>query len=545
MSKTASRHRCLHPASGDAARVLAGRSGRARPAAMVRAAARRAACHVGLNTAGWAAFRALLKDRSQARADSGPGGRGSSGMRGMLHDVRAALIGTAVASALATIALDLVPQTHLDYRWPSVRIAVETAGSLIALFAAFLVFGRLRRRTYLNELLLAAALLVLALSNLLFVTVPTVADWAPDELTVWGAPLARALGAVLFILAAFAPRREARRPGPAIGLTSAAVVAVLALATIIVHKYAGGWAPQYAATLTPQAVVQSALRAHPALFASEGLVALLYALAAIGFLNRSRRLGDAFFAWLAAAAILAVVSHLNYSLFPASYSQSVLYTGDIFRFAFYVTLLIACLREIWSYWTALSAAAVFEERRRMARDLHDGLAQELAYISRNLDLVIGEASADAVGRLRPAVERAQLELRWAINALSPPRHQAVEVALAEAVSEIAERAKIELKLDIVPGVLLPPARAEALVRIACEAVTNAARHSGAGRVTLRVERDGSLVRLRVADNGCGFDAAAPGSGFGLIGMRERACSVGGELCIHSSPGRGSEVHAAV
>lgn len=181
----------------------------------------------------------------------------------------------------------------------------------------------------------------------------------------------------------------------------------------------------------------------------------------------------------------------------------------------------------------------------MARDLHDGLAQELAYISRNLDLVIGEASADAVGRLRPAVERAQLELRWAINALAPHRHQAVEVALAEAVSEIAERAKIELKLDIVPGVLLPPARAEALVRIACEAVTNAARHSGAGRVTLRVERDGSLVRLRVADNGCGFDAAAPGSGFGLIGMRERACSVGGELCIHSSPGRGSEVHAAV
>ena len=185
-------------------------------------------------------------------------------------------------------------------------------------------------------------------------------------------------------------------------------------------------------------MAQPDLHAHPALFATESLVALLYVLAAMGFLNRSRRLGDEFFAWLAGAAILAVVSHVNYSLFPASYSQSVLYTGDMFRLAFYVALLLGCMREIWSYWTALSEAAVFEDRRRMARDLHDGLAQELAYISRNLALVTGAANGDAVGRLQPAVERAQLELRWAINALAPPRHQALEVALAEAVTEIAE-----------------------------------------------------------------------------------------------------------
>jgi hypothetical protein len=77
-----------------------------------------------------------------------------------------------------------------------VRLALETSGSLIALFATFLIFGRLRRRTYLNELLLACALAVLALSNLLFVTVRTVAGEAPDDLTVWAAPLARSLGAL-------------------------------------------------------------------------------------------------------------------------------------------------------------------------------------------------------------------------------------------------------------------------------------------------------------------------------------------------------------
>jgi signal transduction histidine kinase len=509
--------------------------------------------------AGLPAPRKLLKWRAPARGDGNPGDRRTDGDPGERHGTVVALIRshstatililTVLVSGAVTLAFALLPELHLDYEWPSVRIAVETSGSLIALFATFLVFGRLRRRTYLNELLLASALAVLAISNLLFVTVPTVASWAPDDLTVWGAPLARSLGALLFILAAFIPRHELRRRGQAIALTGVAVITAIGLAVIFVHSFAERWAPRYAATLTPEAVARPGLRAHPVLFTFELLVALLYALAAVGFLNRAKRLGDEFFAWLAVAAVLAVVSHVNYSLFPASYSQSVLYTGDMFRFAFYVALLLGCLREIWSYWTALSAAAVLEDRRRMARDLHDGLAQELAYISRNLDFVAGEVNRETVetmGRLRPAVERAQAELRSAISALAPPRHRDAETALAEATSEVAERFRIELKLDLVPGIQLSPTRTEALIRIACEAVANAARHSGATSVTVRLERDGSLVRLRVLDRGCGFDTAAtPGSGFGLVGMKERARSVGGELRIRSAPGRGSEVDVAV
>jgi signal transduction histidine kinase len=451
----------------------------------------------------------------------------------------------ATVSGVATVAFALLPQLHLDYQWPAVRLALETSGSLIALVAAFLVFGRLLRRTYLNELLLASALAVLALSNLFFVTVPSVAGWAPDDLTVWAAPIARSLGAVLFALAAFIPRRRLRRSGPVLALAAAAIITALTLATIFVHTFAQRWAPGLAATVTPQSIAQPALHTHPALFSFELLVGLLYTGAAIGFLNRSRRFGDEFFGWLAVAAILAVVSHVNYSLFPSLYSQSVLYTGDIFRIAFYVALLVGCMREIWSYWNALSEAAVLDERRRIARDLHDGLAQELAYISRSLDLVTGEPDVGTVGRLRLAVERAQAESRRAINALAPSSNQAVDVALAEAAMEIAERLRINLELELVSGVRLSPTRAEALVRIACEAITNAARHSGAGTVTLHLERDASLVRLRVADRGCGFDTTVPGNGFGLIAMRDRAQAVGGELRICSTPGRGSEVEVAV
>jgi signal transduction histidine kinase len=500
--------------------------------------------------AGLPAMRNLLAWRTPALAN----GDSSSGAPSRRYGAGTTLIVTALVSAAATATFALLPQLHLSYRWPSVRIAVETSGSLIALFAMFLMFGRLRRRTYLNELLLASAFAVLALSNLLFVTVPTVAGWAPDDLTVWGAPLARSLGALLFILAAFIPRYELRRAGPVIALTAFAVISVIGLAVVFVHTLSAHWAPKIfsvhwgpgtAGGLGPIARVQQGFHGQPMLMVLELLVALLYGLAAIGFLSRSKRLGDEFFGWLAVAATLAVVSHVNYSLFPASYSQSVLYTGDIFRFAFYGALLSGCLREIWSYWNALSAAAVLEDRRRMARDLHDGLAQELAYISRNLDLAAGEVTGETMAKLRPAVERAQTELRSAISALAPPRHQDAEIALADAASEVAERFRVELKLDLVPGIRLSPARTEALVRIACEAVANAARHSGARSVTVRLERDASLVRLRVQDRGCGFDPTAPVSGFGLIGMRERARSVGGELSIRSVPGRGSEVDLAV
>ena len=465
-------------------------------------------------------------------------------MTGVMRSYRAIAVLTAAVSGLVTIAFAQLPQLHLGYAWPAVRLALETSGSLIALFAAFLVFGRLRRRTYLNELLLACALAVLALSNLLFVTVPSVAGEGHD-LTVWAAPLARSLGALLFVLAAFATRYELRRGGPVLALAAVATLAALVTATLFAHTFAAQWAPEDAETLSPIALSQAPLRAHPALFAFELLVSLLYGLAAIGFLNLARRRRDAFYGWLAVAGILAVVSHVNYSLFPASYAQSVLYTGDVFRFAFYVALLVGCLREIWSYWNALSAAAVLEDRRRMARDLHDGLAQELAYISRNLDSAMEDGDEDAVRRLRPAVERAQFELRSAISALAPPGGQAVGTVLAQAASQTAERFRIGLDLDIVPDVRLSPTRAEALVRVACEAITNAAKHSGAARVSLRLERDGSQVRMQVADRGCGFDTSVPRSGFGLVSMRERIRSVGGELRIRSGPGHGSEVEVAV
>ena len=461
-----------------------------------------------------------------------------------MHVVGAMVVSIAIASALATVALALMPQLHLAYPWQAGNLAMQTAASMIALLTCFLVFGRLRRRTRLNELMLACALAVLALSNLFLVTLPIVAGWAPDDLTVWAAPTARSLGALLVLLSAFVPTRRLQRSGLVLAACAGGVTIVLLVTTVLVHTFARRLPPRVIASLAPASSARPDLHVHLVQLALELAVAVSYGLATVGFLRLARRLGDEFFGWLAIATVLAAASHVNYLLYPAINSQS-LYIGDAFRFAFYAVLLVGSMREIWSYWRALSRAAVLEERQRIACDLHDGVAQELAYLERNLDSLSGTADENSLHRLRRAVERAQLESRRAINAMAAPSGQPFEVALAKAVTEVAERYHVDLDLDLTSNIRLSAARREALVRIACEAVTNAARHSGASLVNLGLEHDGSGVRLRVSDKGHGFDIAAPGDGFGLTSMRERARSVGGDLLVSSRPGHGSQVEVAV
>lgn len=453
----------------------------------------------------------------------------------------AAVLVTAVISAAVTIAIALIPQLHFAYWHPFLHVALETAASLIALLAGFLVIGRLRRDGRLNELLLACALVLLTVLNLFFLTAAALVAPARPSLVAWPALLGGSAGAVLFALAAFAPARRLRQPGLvlAAGPAGLALAMLAGIAAVLIHR-----GPPAGTGLRPVPAAPAGLHAGPAVLALELLMTLLYGVAAAGFLRRSRRRGDEFFVWLSIAAILAAASHLNYFLHPAQYSQWI-HVGDAFRLCFYAVLLAGSMREIWSYWQALSAAAVLQERRRIARDLHDGLAQELAYMARNLDAADREPGGDTLNRLRRAVERAQVESRRAVATLAAPAGQAVETALADAVGEIAERFHVGLDLDLGPGVRLSAARAEALVRIACEAVTNAARHSGSSRVCLNVARDGPRVRLKVSDQGRGFDTAVPGAGFGLVSMRERARSVGGEVWISSAPGRGSEVEVAL
>jgi len=445
----------------------------------------------------------------------------------------------AVTAAVAA----MLPELDLASRLLTLRVALDTARPLIALVACCLVIDRLLRRPRLNELILACSLGALALSDLVFVTLPVLLGRFWPDFSVWAALAGRALGAGLFVVAAFVPAARLRRVGLTLAASGAAVMTAVLLIAVLAASFAARLpkVPGGGATAGPLAGPD--LRADVVLPALEITVAAIYGLAAAGFLRRSGRFRDEFFGWLAIAAVLAAAAHVNFFLY-STLSPQFVSTGDVFLLCFYVVLLAGSAREIWSYQRALPEAVALEERRRIARDLHDGLAQELAYLARNLDALDGPAD-ETKARLQRAAERAQLEVRFAIDTLADSGSQCVNAAVTQAVGEVASRDHVKLELDIIPGIRLPVTRAEALVRIACEAVGNAARHSGAGRVSLSLQRRGSRVQLRVSDDGSGFDPATPTDGFGLTSMRDRASSVGGDLRISSMPGHGTEVEATL
>jgi signal transduction histidine kinase len=115
---------------------------------------------------------------------------------------------------------------------------------------------------------------------------------------------------------------------------------------------------------------------HPLALVAQALSGLLYATAAVAFTAQATRAPDELLRWLGAGCALAAVARVDYLLFPSLYSDFV-YLGDAFRLGFYLCLLVGAAREVRSYW---ARAAVLEDRRRLARDLHDGLTQELSYI---------------------------------------------------------------------------------------------------------------------------------------------------------------------
>jgi signal transduction histidine kinase len=451
----------------------------------------------------------------------------------------------AVLAAVLTVATAVVasiPHADLFYGPSIQQVVLETAAALFSLLAAFLIFARVRRNFDRSELVLVTALTVIALSNILFVVLPELIGSATANAAQWAAIIGRLSGSLLFALAAFVPPGVLRRPRQAEGLAVVSAFGVVLLAAAIPHAL-GSEVPQ---AVTPPGVPDASYGLHvtPALAVAQTITAVLAIMAAARYLRRSEELGDEFSGWLAAAAIFAAAAHANYSLFPSVYPPLVS-PGDVFCFCCYAVLLIASMRELRSYWHTLVTATVAQERQRIACDLHDGLSQELAYLTRNLSGLQGSADEKTLRQLRFSVDRARLASSRAVNRVVAADDPALADALTEAACEVAERFGLDLELDLAAGIGVAPERADALVGIAREALTNAARHSGSRRVRLTLRPEDGRVLMRVRDSGRGFDPASPRGGFGLTSMRARAEAAGGNLRIRSAPGAGSEVEATL
>jgi two-component system, NarL family, sensor kinase len=190
-------------------------------------------------------------------------------------------------------------------------------------------------------------------------------------------------------------------------------------------------------------------------------------------------------------------------------------------------------------------AAREEERRRLRRDLHDGLGPDLAAIALRLDVaraMAGDAPvADVIGELRNETRSAIAQIRQIVDELRPPALD--ELGLVSAIGEHAARmATITVEVNGPdPEPQLPAAVEVAAYRIALEAITNAARHSEARNCQVCIAVNGAL-ELDVSDDGAGLPRdLVPGVGLGS--MRERAAELGGSCEVTTAPDGGTVVHA--
>lgn len=204
------------------------------------------------------------------------------------------------------------------------------------------------------------------------------------------------------------------------------------------------------------------------------------------------------------------------------------------------------------YDAQIREATRVEERSRLARDLHDAVKQQLFVIQTSAATTEVRFDSDPAGarealtHIRTAAREATTEMEALIDELQATPLE--NVGLVEAMKKQCEalrfRTDATVTLDI--GALPPsdavlPGTHDALYRLGQEAMANVARHARAKHVNVSLARQGSRIRLRVADDGRGLDPATSSAGMGLRNMRTRAADVGGDVRVTSTPGSGTEV----
>jgi signal transduction histidine kinase len=453
--------------------------------------------------------------------------------------LRARIMAAFGSAGLLTLVVAVVPWMSPGTRTPGVRIAVETSASLIATLAALLAYGRYERALDRRDFLLTASLAVFAVANLVLGAVPALLTGVPEAPLAWASVVTRVLAAALLAAAAFMAPGEVRRPA-ALARRSLAAGALFTVAAAATALLLGDRLP---APLTSGAAPGAWFAETPSLTVLGVLIVVLFGAATLGFTRRAADGEDGLVGWLAIGGVLATFAWLHYVMY-ASFATDWFAAGDVLRLGFFASLFAGGLAELRRGQRALAAELVLDERRRIARDLHDGAAQDLAFIvhaARNL------RTASDPGRqldhIAVAAQQALEKTREAIANLARPTSEPLASALTRAAHEVADRAGARVDVAGDSELEVPATTRDALCRLVREAVTNAVRHGGATSVQVTVEETPEL-RVCIRDDGRGFDVTArreASGGFGLSGMTQRVAQLGGDVRIDSTPGSGTEV----
>ena len=399
---------------------------------------------------------------------------------------------------------------------PELRLVMATVFMLITGLIALLSATRFGVDGRRFDLVLCGGFLVISLSWLTLSVVPTITVGSESTASTAG----RTLGWALIAAAPAARGRFRNRDHLVVWALVAAAGAVLLPV----------WAATRGAT-DQQTTVTVATQAFFQL------------VAAVMFGDRYRRHGEDLDRWLSFFATLTLFASLGQELTPNTVSTDVA-RADFVALVGHGLLLVAL-------WRAVRAAefgrAVAEERARLAREVHDGLAQYLFTVSTHAAML--EAGADPAAtfpRLKEAALAAQREARYAILALSSASGRAeFDTALRRYVDLLTVDGALEVEVDIDPRIHLAPDEQIEVLRIVQEGLANARRHAGAAHAWVEIGDRAGERYLAVRDDGEGFEPGETGGGQGLRNMRERAASIGGALSLRSAPGTGTSVEVVL
>lgn len=436
-----------------------------------------------------------------------------------------ALLGSATALFLTN------PALRNTYELPEGRVVLDTAVVLAATIVAILAGVRFSVEGRVLDLLLAAGFFVAGVGTLAFSVLPVLGGSNQGAPEAWAGIAARVLAATLIALAPLvpAPRITERKRVLLVGI----VVLLGALVAV--------WLPLrgFGARLS---LLDASGRAAE-LTVATSFLALLALLAVLGFAIRYRARGEDLDSWLALGATLTLFAELHYVLTPPV-SSDFISQGDFLRLLAYGLLLVGV-------WRAISFAefgrAVAEERARVAREIHDGLAQYLFAVSTHASMLESGASLQqTLPKLKEAAAAAQQEARFAVLALSSASGTApFDAALRRYVEFLTADGVLAVDVEIDPAILLAPDEQIEVFRIVQEGLANVRKHAGAQRAEVWIgQRHGRRI-VTVSDDGVGFGGDVEASGQGLKNMRSRAQTIDGGFNLRSRPGRGTALEVVL
>ena len=435
-----------------------------------------------------------------------------------------ALLGAALALFLAH------PTLRTTYELNELRLFLDTTMALAATLVALLAGIRFSLEGRWLELLLLAGFAASAAAGFAFAVAPTFVGDDLGRSVVWAGVGGSLLAGGLIAAAPFTRGRIQRRRA-AVWAALSGVGLVLALVWLSL-RVPGDELPTLSEGDGPMLLVWAL-----------AVQALLSLVAVVGFGLRFRSQGEDLDRWLALAATLALFAELHFVFTPMT-STGVVSQGDFLRLLSYGVLLTGVWRAIRF---AEFGRAVAEERARVAREIHDGLAQYLFAISTHLQMLEqGMPSEKTLHGLKEAASAAQQEARFAVLALSSASGNApFGAALRRYVEFLTVDGALEVELEIDEDVSLAPDEQIEVFRIVQEGLANVRKHANARRAWVTIGSNEARRVVRVRDDGNGFESESDGAGQGLKNMEARSTSIGGGFSVRSRPGLGTALEVVL